>query len=42
MKRAGWVALGAVLIVVGVIGLITATASSQSEGSTLTFDGSPS
>lgn len=39
MKRAGWVALGAVLIVVGVVGLIVSTSSSGSQDDTLTFDG---
>lgn len=39
MKRAGWVVLGAVLILVGVIGLIAATSRSESQDDTLTFDG---
>jgi hypothetical protein len=39
MKRAGWVALGAVLIVIGVVGLIVAMTGSESQSDTLTFDG---
>jgi hypothetical protein len=39
MRRAGWVALGAVLIVVGGVGLIVTMTSSGSQEDTLTFDG---
>lgn len=37
MKRSGWVALGVVLIAIGVVGLIAASTASDAESQTLTF-----